>query len=326
MQSARIAGTGSYLPSRVLTNHDLERMVETSDAWIVERTGIRERRIVASDQAASDLAYEAAVRALDDAGLEGRDLDAVLVGTVCGDYLFPATGCLLQERLGATEAFGYDFAAACSGFIYGMGQARAYLISGFCERVLVVGVETLSKLTDWTDRNTCVLFGDGAGAAVFERCPAGEGILSVYMRSDGRLADIITLPAGGSRYPVTAEAIAAHDDKIHMRGNETFKLAVKAMESALVGALQEAGIRQDQVDLLIPHQANIRIIQALGKRLEIADERVYVNVDRYGNTSAATIPIAIDEARRGGRIGPGSLVAVAAFGSGATWGAAVVRL
>jgi 3-oxoacyl-[acyl-carrier-protein] synthase-3 len=324
--SARIVGTGSYLPSRVLTNHDLERMVDTTDAWIVERTGIRERRIAGPDQAASDLAYEAAVHALDDAGLEGRDLDAILVATVCGDHLFPTTGCLLQERLGARGAFAYDFSAACSGFIYGMGQARAYLASGMRKRVMVVGVELLSKLTDWTDRNTCVLFGDGAGAAIFEPCPAGEGLLSVCMQSDGALADIIMLPAGGSRYPMTPQALADHDDKIHMRGNETFRLAVKAMEQALFDALEAAGVRQNEIDLLIPHQANLRIIQALGKRLEVPEERVYINVDRYGNTSAATVPIAIDEARRNGRIGPGSLVAMAAFGSGATWGAAVLRL
>jgi 3-oxoacyl-[acyl-carrier-protein] synthase-3 len=310
----------------VLTNQDLERMVDTSDAWIIERTGIRERRIAAADQAASDLAYEASVRALDDAGLEGRDLDAILVGTVTGDYMFPATACLLQERLGVRDGFGYDFAAACSGFIFGIGQARAYLASGHCRRVLVIGVEVLTKLVNWKDRNTCVLFGDGAGAAIFERCPAGEGILSVYMRSDGALSDIIMLPGGGSRRPLTAESLARHEDKIQMRGNETFRLAVKAMESALVAALAEAGVQQTELDLLIPHQANIRIIQALGKRLEVPDDRVYVNVDRYGNTSAATIPIAIDEARRSGRIGPGSLIAVAAFGSGATWGAIVIRL
>jgi 3-oxoacyl-[acyl-carrier-protein] synthase-3 len=310
----------------VLTNADLEKMVDTSDEWITERTGIKERRIAADDQAASDLAYEAAVRALDDAGRTGADIDAVLVGTVCSDYLFPSTACLLQERIGAKKAFAYDYAAACSGFVYGMGQARAYLESGMCRRVLVVGVETLTKLTDWTDRNTCVLFGDAAGAAIFEMGKGDDGLLSVYMRSDGSLADLITLPAGGSRTPITAEGIAAHDNKIHMRGNETFKLAVKAMGSALTHALHDAGIRQDQIDLLIPHQANMRIIQALGKRLEVPEDRVYVNVDRYGNTSAATIPVAIDEARRSGRIGPGSVVAVAAFGSGATWGAAVVRL
>ncbi len=324
--SARIAGTGSYVPTQLLTNSDLEKMVDTSDEWIVERTGIRERRIATADQAASDLAYEAAVHALDDAGIEGKDLDAILVGTVCGDYLFPSTGCILQERIGARNAFAYDFAAACSGFIFGVGQARSYIVSGHCRRVLVVGVETLSKLTDWTDRNTCVLFGDGAGAAVFEPCEAGDGILSVFMRSDGAMADIISLPAGGSRNPITKELIDEHANKIHMRGNETFKLAVKAMEHALVEALREAGVRQQDLDLLIPHQANIRIIQALGKRLDVAEDRVYVNVDRYGNTSAATIPIAIDEARRSGRIGRGSLVATAAFGSGATWGAAILRL
>lgn len=321
---ARIAGTGSFLPSRVLTNQDLERMVDTSDEWIVERTGIRERRISSAEQAASDLAYEASVKALEDAGLEARELDAILVGTVTGDYAFPSTGCILQERLGAKNAFAYDFGAACSGFLYGLLQAQAFIRSESCHRVLVIGVETLSKVVDWTDRNTCVLFGDGAGAAVIE---AGvPGILALRVRSDGALSDIISLPAGGSRTPITPELIAERKNRIQMRGNETFKVAVKAMESVLLEVVQEAGIRQSEIDLLIPHQANMRIIQALGKRLEVPEERVYVNVDRYGNTSAATIPIAIDEARRTGRIGPGSLVVVAAFGSGVTWGAAVIRL
>jgi 3-oxoacyl-[acyl-carrier-protein] synthase-3 len=310
----------------VLTNYDLEKRVDTSNEWIVERTGIRERRIAADDEAASDLAFEAAVQALDDAGVSGRDLDAVLVGTVCSDHAFPSTACILQERLGAKNAFAYDFAAACSGFIYGLGQARAYIESGMCQRVLVVGVETLTKLVDWSDRNTCVLFGDGAGAAVIEPGPAGQGILAVHLRSDGALADIIMLPAGGSRLPITPQLLAERENKIHMKGNETFKLAVKAMESALLEAIREAGVSQGDIDLLIPHQANIRIIQALGKRLEVPEERVFVNVDRYGNTSAATIPIAIDEARRAGRVGPGSIVAMAAFGAGATWGAAVLRL
>jgi len=324
--SARITGTGSFVPAKVLTNSDLEKIVDTSDEWITERTGIKERRICGDDEAASDLAYEAAVRALDDAGIDGSALDAVLVGTVSADYLFPATGCLLQERLGAKRAFAYDFSAACSGFIFGMGQALAFIASGMCERILVIGVETLTKLTNWTDRNTCVLFGDGAGAAVFERCGPGEGLLSVYLHSDGSLSDIIMLPAGGSRTPLTPELLAAHQNKIIMRGNETFKVAVKAMESALLRVIEEAGIRQDEIDLLIPHQANIRIIQALGKRLEVPEDRVYINLDRYGNTSAATIPIAIDEARRNGRIGPGSIVVIAAFGSGVTYGGAVIRL
>lgn len=301
-------------------------MVDTSDEWIVERTGIRERRIAADDQAASDLAYEACVLALDDSGVEAKDVDAILVATVCGDHLFPSTACILQERLGAKRAFAYDFAAACSGFIYGLGQARAYIESGRYRRILVVGVETLSKLVDWSDRNTCVLFGDGAGAALLEPGKPGEGLLSVYMRSDGALADIITLPAGGSRMPLTAQLLLERENKIHMRGNETFKLAVKAMESALLQALHDAGVAQGDIDLLIPHQANMRIIQALGKRLEVPEDRVYVNVDRYGNTSAATIPIAIDEVRRTGRVGPGALLLMASFGSGATWGAAVVRL
>lgn len=324
--SARISGTGSYLPNKVLTNQDLEGMVDTSNEWIIERTGILERRIASEDQAASDLSYEACVMALDDAGIEGKDIDAILVGTVTGDYFFPATACILQEKIGAKRAFAYDFGAACSGFIFGLGQARAFIESGLCRRILVVGVETLTKLVDWTDRNTCVLFGDGAGAAILEPGKPDEGLLSVYMRSDGALADIITLPAGGSRLPLTPQLLLEHENKIHMRGNETFKLAVKAMESALVHVLRDAGIAQNEIDLLIPHQANMRIIQALGKRLEVPEDRVYVNVDRYGNTSAATIPIAIDEARRSGRVGPGSLVLMASFGSGATWGAALLRL
>ena len=321
---ARITGTGSFVPSRVLTNQDLERMVDTSDEWIVERTGIRERRISSADQAASDLAYEACVKALEDAGLEARDIDAVLVGTVTGDHAFPSTGCILQDRLGAKNAFAYDFGAACSGFLFGLLQAQAFVRSGTCQRVLVIGVEALSKVVDWTDRNTCVLFGDGAGAAVIEA--GAPGILALRVRSDGALADIISLPAGGSRMPITPELIAERKNRIQMRGNETFKVAVKAMESVLLEVVQEAGIRQSDIDLLIPHQANMRIIQALGKRLEVPEDRVYVNVDRYGNTSAATIPIAIDEARRTGRVGPGSLLVVASFGSGVTWGAAVVRL
>ena len=321
---ARITGTGSFVPSRVLTNQDLERMVDTSDEWIVERTGIRERRISSADQAASDLAYEACVKALEDAGLEAREIDAVLVGTVTGDHAFPSTGCILQDRLGAKNAFAYDFGAACSGFLYGLLQAQAFVRSGTCQRVLVIGVELLSKVVDWTDRNTCVLFGDGAGAAVIEA--GAPGILALRVRSDGALADIISLPAGGSRMPITPELIAERKNRIQMKGNETFKVAVKAMESVLLEVVQEAGIRQSDIDLLIPHQANMRIIQALGKRLEVPEDRVYINVDRYGNTSAATIPIAIDEARRIGRVGPGSLLVVASFGSGVTWGAAVVRL
>jgi 3-oxoacyl-[acyl-carrier-protein] synthase III len=322
----RISGTGSYVPERVLTNQDLEKIVDTSDEWIRERTGIRERRISSDDQAASDLAFEAATHALEDAGIRGEDLDAVLVGTVCADFGFPSTACLLQHRLGAKNAFAYDFSAACSGFLYGIGQARAYIESGMCRRVLVVGVELLTRLTNWTDRNTCVLFGDGAGAAVFEGGSGPDGLLSIFLHSDGALADIITLPAGGSRRALTAELIEQHQDKIHMRGNEVFKVAVKAMEAALVRAIADAGISQDNVDLLIPHQANIRIIQTLGKRLGLAEDKVFVNVDRYGNTSAATIPIAIDEVRRTGRVGPGSVLAMAAFGSGVTYGAAVMRL
>jgi 3-oxoacyl-[acyl-carrier-protein] synthase-3 len=321
-----MTGTGAFVPERVLTNQDLEKIVDTTDEWIRERTGIIERRITSYEQAASDLAYEASCRALADAHIDGADLDAVLVGTVSSDYAFPSTACLLQHRLGAKSAFAYDFSAACSGFVFGVGQARAFIDSGMCRRVLVVGVETLTKLTNWTDRNTCVLFGDGAGAAVFEAKQGDAGLLSVFLRSDGALSDIIMLPAGGSRTPLTPELMEQHQHKIHMKGNETFKVAVKAMEAALLRAIEDAGVRQEDIDLLIPHQANIRIIQFLGKRLGVPEDKVFINLDRYGNTSAATIPMALDEARRTGRVGPGSVVAMAAFGSGITYGAAVIRL
>jgi 3-oxoacyl-[acyl-carrier-protein] synthase III len=325
LRGSKITGTGHYCPERVLTNFDLEKMVETSDEWIVTRSGIRERRIAAPEQAASDLALLASKAALSSAGLGPAEIDGIIVGTVTGDMVFPATSCLLQNRLGATKAAAFDMNAACCGFVFGIGAAHALITSGQMNKVLVVGVEVLSKLTDWKDRATCVLFGDGAGAVVLEACEPGEGILSTYMRSDGSLADLLYLPAGGSRKPATAETIAAGDHFIKMKGDGVFKYAVRAMEDAAHQALEQANLTVDDVDVLVPHQANIRIIDAVQSRLKIPGHKVVVNLDRFGNTSTATIPIAFDEAVRSGRVKKGDLVLFVAFGGGLTWGAVLFR-
>jgi 3-oxoacyl-[acyl-carrier-protein] synthase-3 len=324
-RGSRIAGTGHYCPDKVLTNFDLEKMVETSDEWIVTRSGIRERRIAAADEAASDLALLASRAALSSAGLEPEGLDGIIVGTVTGDMTFPATSCLLQNRLGAKKAAAFDMNAACCGFVFGVATAHALIGSGRMNKVLVVGVEVLTKITDWKDRATCVLFGDGAGAVVLEACEPGEGILSTYMRSDGSLAELLYLPAGGSRMPATAETVARGDHFIKMKGDGVFKYAVRAMEDAALHALEEANLTVGDVDILIPHQANIRIIDAVQSRLKIPAEKVVVNLDRFGNTSTATIPIAFDETVRSGRVKRGDLVLFVAFGGGLTWGSILFR-
>jgi 3-oxoacyl-[acyl-carrier-protein] synthase-3 len=325
LRGARIAGTGHYVPERVLTNADLEKMVETSDEWIVTRTGIRERRIAREDQAASDLATAASLRALEAAGIEAEDLDAIVLGTVTGDMQFPATACIVQDRLGAKRAAAFDLSAACSGFVYGLSVARSLIATGQMDRVLVIGVEVLSKFIDWNDRSTCVLFGDGAGAVVLEACEKDQGILATYIRSDGTLADLLWIPAGGSRQPTDAHSFERGDHFIKMKGDGVFKYAVRAMADACNQVLEAAGVGLDAVDLLIPHQANIRIIDAMAKRLEFPMERIAVNLDRYGNSSSATIPIAYDEAVRQGKIRRGDLVLLVAFGGGLTWGAVLLR-
>ncbi|MGC4096738.1 MAG: beta-ketoacyl-ACP synthase III [Nitrospira sp.] len=321
---ACIAGTGSYAPARVLTNADLERMVATSDEWIRERTGIRERRIAAPGEACSDLAVQAGKRALAAAGLAATDLDMILVATCTGDYPLPATACLVQHQLGATNAAACDLSAACCGFVYALSVADAYIKTGM-RHVLVVGSEVMSALTDWTDRNTCVLFGDGAGAVVVSSSDGERGILSTHLRSDGALCELIMVPGGGSRTPPSEKVITERQQYIKMKGNETFKVAVRTLEEIARSTLAAHQLRVEDIDLYVPHQANVRILKAVMERLGLPIERVMLNVDRYGNTSAASIPIALDEAVRAGRIAQGSLVMLGAFGAGLTWASAMIR-
>ena len=321
---ARIAGTGSYVPAKVLTNVDLERMVATSDDWIVERTGIRERHVAGPGEACSDLAVKAAERALAAAGVRAADLDMILLATCTGDYPLPATACLIQHRLGATHAAACDLSAACCGFVYALSVADAYVKSGM-RHVLIVGSEVMSAITDWTDRNTCILFGDGAGAAVISACENDSGILSTHLRSDGSLWDLIAVPGGGSRLPPSETVVAERMQYVKMKGNETFKVAVRTLEEVARETLAANNFQVEDLDLYIPHQANIRILKAVASRLGLPPEKVMLNLDRYGNTSAASIPIALDEAVRQGRIKEGSLVMLGAFGAGLTWASALIR-
>ena len=321
---ACIAGTGSYAPANVVTNADLERMVATSDEWIRERTGIRDRRIAATGEACSDLAVQAGKRALTAAGLAATDLDMILVATCTGDYPLPATACLVQHQLGATKAAACDLSAACCGFVYALSVADAYVKSGM-RHVLVIGSEVMSAITDWTDRNTCVLFGDGAGAVVVSASDGEQGILSTHLRSDGTLCELIMVPGGGSRTPPSEKVIAERLQYIKMKGNETFKMAVRTLEEIARTTLSANGLRVEDLDLYVPHQANVRILKAVIERLGLPREKVLLNLDRYGNTSAASIPIALDEAVREGRIKDGSLVMLGAFGAGLTWASAVIR-
>jgi 3-oxoacyl-[acyl-carrier-protein] synthase-3 len=325
LRRSRIVSTGSYLPEKVLSNLDLEKMVDTSDQWIVERTGIRERRIADKDQAASDLAYEASKLAMDRAGLKPGDIDLIIVATVTSDMLFPSTACFLQKRLGAVKAAGFDVNAACSGFLYGLYTADAFVKAGMHNRILVVGTEVLSKITDWEDRTTCVLFGDGAGAVVIEGTTEDRGLLSINISSDGSMWDLLHLPGGGSRYPVSPESIEKRLHYIKMRGNETFKIAVRTLEDLAVKILEENNLPASELSFLVPHQANLRIIQATADRLKIPMDKVLVNIDRYGNTSAASIPIALDEAVTSGRIKGGDYLLFEAFGGGLTWASALVK-
>lgn len=321
---ARITGTGSYAPSRIMTNAELERMVATSDEWIRERTGIRERHIAASGEACSDLAVQAGRRALAAAGIAASDLDLILVATCTGDYPLPATACLVQHQLGATKAAACDLSAACCGFVYALSVADAYVRTGM-RHVLVIGSEVMSAITDWTDRNTCILFGDGAGAAVVSASEGERGILSTHLRSDGSLCELIAVPAGGSRTPPSEKVVAERTHFIKMKGNETFKVAVRTLEEIARETLKANQLQVEDLDLYVPHQANVRILKAVMERLGLPLEKVMLNLERYGNTSAASIPIALDEAVRGGRVRDGSLVMLGAFGAGLTWASALIR-
>jgi len=326
MSSTRIVGTGSYVPAQVLTNADLEKLVDTSDEWILTRTGISERHIAADEEATSDLAYHAAQAALEAAGVDPGDLDMILVATATPDMFFPSTACILQDRLGARRAGGLDVSAACSGFIYGLGVANGLIRAGTARTVLLVGAETLTKIVNWQDRNTCVLFGDGAGAVVLRADEGERGVLSVHLYADGSKGSLLILPGGGSRHPMSQAVLDAGLTKIQMNsGNEVFKLAVRAMEDAALTALKQNGFDVGDVDFIVSHQANMRIISALGQRLGLPDHKVIVNVQKIGNTSAASIPLALDEAVRDGRVKAGHLVLLCAFGGGLTWASSLIR-
>jgi 3-oxoacyl-[acyl-carrier-protein] synthase III len=319
----KILGSGHAVPEKILTNAELETLVETSDAWIVERTGIHTRHIAEPGTGVSTLAVAAARRALENAGLSPADIDLIIVGTVSSDYKFPATACLVQQMLGIEQAAAFDVSAACSGFLYSLRLAESLIRTGDFRCALVIGAEVLTSMVDWSDRNTCTLFGDGAGAVVVGPSEDDRGILAMHLASDGRHASLLINPGCGSANPPRPDNLHLHS--IHMEGREVFRHAVAAMSDALDNILAKSGLRLADIDLLIPHQANLRIIQAVGKRVGMAEEKVFVNVDRFGNTSAASIPIAIDEARRSGRIRSGDLVAAVTFGAGFTWAAGLFR-
>ncbi len=327
LRRVRIAGTGSYVPERVMTNADLEKIVETSDQWIQERTGIRERRIAAEDQPTSALAAEAARRALTAAGITGDQVDMIILATITPDMVFPNTACLVQDAIGAKKAVCFDLEAACSGFLYSLDVAKQFVATGKYDTVLVIGAEKLSSITDWSDRTTCVLFGDGAGAAVLQACREGDGhgLIHSILQSDGSLADLLKLPAGGSRMPATSETLAQGLHFMKMDGREVFKHAVTRMCGSARQLLEETGLSVEDVALIIPHQANMRIISAISDRLGGRESQYFVNLDKYGNTSAASVIVALDEAYHAGRLKKGDLVLLVAFGGGFVWGASLLE-
>jgi 3-oxoacyl-[acyl-carrier-protein] synthase-3 len=317
--SIGITGIGAHLPEKVLTNDDLSRMVETSDEWITDRTGIKERRIAAAEEAASDLALPAARKALEQAGLEGAELDLIIVATATPDMLFPATAAIVAEELGAKQAAAYDLLAGCTGFVYGVAQAYGAVAGGLSERALVIGSETLSKITNWHDRGTCILFGDGAGAAVLERVRDG-GIVGIELGADGSGGPDLCVPAGGSRMPVTAANLDEDLQFIQMRGQEVFRFATRVMVSSAEQVLEKSGVGVEDVDLYVPHQANKRIIDHAVKNLGLAPDKVFMNISKYGNTSSASIPICLAEAQEQGLLEAGTRVLMSAVGAGLTWG------
>src|SRR2546422_2998480 len=322
---AVIRGTGSALPDRVLTNADLEKMVDTSDDWIATRTGTRERRTRGDDEYMPQSPTRAAEQALSSAGLPASQVDLIICAPVTPDMPIPATACIVQDRLGATGAAAFDLGAGCSGFIYALAVAERFVASGDYRAILVIGAELLSKFTDWRDRATCVLFGDGAGAVVLTPGGAPYGVLATSMHADGSMADFIYVPAGGAREPASERTVARRRRFIRMRGHQTFKMAVRSMEETSRAVLQKAGLKTTDVNLFIPHQANRRIIDAVGSRLGLREDQVYINIERVGNTSAASIPVALDEAVRKGLVRVGDNLLFAAFGTGLTWGAAVCK-
>jgi 3-oxoacyl-[acyl-carrier-protein] synthase-3 len=324
-RTCSITGVGSYVPEKVLTNADLEKMVDTSDEWITTRTGIKERRMAAKEEFTSDMAAKAAQRAMKMAGVTASQIDLIIVATITPDMPFPATACFVQQKIGAKCAAAFDLEAACSGFIYGLEIGQQFIMSRTYDTVLVIGAEKLSAITDWKDRNTCVLFGDGAGAAVLQNRENSHGLLTAVMGADGGKANLLFMPGGGSRCPATKESVDARLHFLRMSGKETFKNAVQAMCSAAQEVLRRCELDISCVNCVIPHQANRRIIDAVGERLGATPEQMFINVDRYGNTSAASVAIALDEAVTSGKIQRGDLILLVVFGAGLTWGAAVIE-
>ncbi len=324
-RTCAVAGVGSYVPSRVLTNADLQRMVNTSDEWITSRTGIKERRLAAPDEATSDLAAKAAVKAMASAQITADQLDLIVVATVTPDMLFPSTACLVQEKIGAMRAAAFDIEAACSGFVYALEIGQQFIMSRTFDTVLVIAADKLSSIVDWSDRNTCVLFGDGAGAAVLKNMPHSHGLLTAFMGADGSKGSVLCVPGGGSRCPASADSVANRLHFLRMDGKETYKNAVQAMHSAAQEVLRRCELDVSQIKCIIPHQANRRIIDAVGERLGARPEQLFVNLEKYGNTSAASVGIALDEAVSLGRIERGDLVLLTVFGGGFTWAAALIE-
>jgi 3-oxoacyl-[acyl-carrier-protein] synthase-3 len=322
---ARITGTGSYCPEKILTNFDLEKFLDTSDEWIRTRTGIAERHVAADDENTSDLATKAAKRALEMAGVAAEELDGIVVGTITGDYPWPATACIVQANLGAVNAGAFDVSAACSGFLYALSTAADRIQAGNAKKILVIGAEILTRICDWKDRNTCILFGDGAGAVVLEAQEGDRGILTTHLHADGTQLELLYQPGFSTKLVPSAEAIERGDHFLKMQGNEVFKVAVRSLTEAGKEALKANHMSAADVSLFIPHQANLRILEATAKRLKLKDEQTYINVDRFGNTSGATIPIALDEANRAGRIKQGDILLFNAFGGGFTWASALIR-
>ncbi len=324
-RTVSIIGTGSYVPEKILTNEDLSRMVDTSDEWIITRTGIKQRRIAAKDEHTSDMAAKAALKAIGQAKISPAEIDLILVATATPDMLFPATACFVQKKIGATNAACLDISAACAGFLFGVEIAQQFITSHTYDTVLVIGADKLTAITNWSDRNTCVLFGDGAGAAILRHRGGSHGVISTHIGSDGQYTDILFMPGGGSRCPITRENLDLNLQTIHMSGKEVYKQAVTAMLTAAQKALKQASLSIEDIACVIPHQANMRIIEAIADRLGIPLEKFYVNLDRYGNTSAAAVAIALDEANRSGRIKPGDYILMVVFGGGLTWAGTVIE-
>lgn len=323
--SVGISGVGSYVPEKILTNNDLSKIVDTNNEWIVERTGIEERRIADKDTATSDLATKAALKALEDAKVKPEEIDLIIVATITPDHSFPSTACIVQSNIDAIKAAAFDISVGCSGFVYALSTGANFIQNGIYKKVLVIGAETLSKIVNWEDRNTCVLFGDGAGACVLERCEDGYGVLSYDLGSDGANGKVLIQPAGGSRMPATLETVKDKLHTIQMEGKEVFKFAVRVMEKSSLKALEGANLGLENLDFLVPHQANIRIIDAAKKRLKLDDDKLCVNLNKYGNMSSASIPVSLDEVLKAGRIKKGDNIVLVAFGAGLTWGSMAIR-